>query len=272
MQLEMTAHQRARKFRAVNRATAIQTQADAAFRKASDMAAHIPLGQPILVGHHSESRDRRYRSRIHSTMIKGCELQKAASRLTSAAASAGHAIMSDDPEAIAALSAKLKQLEDAQARMKAANKLVKKKDVDGLRNLGFSDRTIANLLEPDFCGRVGFPSYATSNNNANIRRIRERIAFLQQQAVAPVMKPIVGDGWTISEDAEDNRIHIAFDRAHDDAMHAKLRSAGFKWSPTRNAYVRLRNPAAIWAAKRVVGLSESACQAPSDSDRESVSA
>ena len=34
------------------------------------MASAIPFGQPILVGHHSEGRDRRYRDRIHNTFGK----------------------------------------------------------------------------------------------------------------------------------------------------------------------------------------------------------
>jgi hypothetical protein len=35
------------------------------------MAAAIPFGQPILVGHYSERRDRRYRDRIGATIDRG---------------------------------------------------------------------------------------------------------------------------------------------------------------------------------------------------------
>lgn len=147
----MTEHQRMRKLRALNRVSAVQSQADAAFQKASAMTEHIPLGQPILVGHHSEGRDRRYRSRIHSTMIKGCELQKAASNLAAAAAGAGRAIMSDDPEAVPALTVKLAELEAMQSKMKTANKLVKKRDLDGLRKLGLNERDIAHPDSDEAC-------------------------------------------------------------------------------------------------------------------------
>lgn len=36
--------------------------------KSNEMASVIPMGQPILVGHHSEKRDRNYRNKIHNTM------------------------------------------------------------------------------------------------------------------------------------------------------------------------------------------------------------
>ncbi|KUL23200.1 DUF3560 domain-containing protein [Streptomyces regalis] len=39
--------------------------------QARQMASSIPFGQPILVGHHSEQRDRNFRDRIHNTMGKG---------------------------------------------------------------------------------------------------------------------------------------------------------------------------------------------------------
>ncbi len=39
------------------------------------MAQAIPFGQPILVGHHSEKRDRRYRGRIENHFCVSAELQ-----------------------------------------------------------------------------------------------------------------------------------------------------------------------------------------------------
>lgn len=42
-------------------------QADSLHQRAGEMAGVIPFGQPILVGHHSEGRDRNYRRRIGDT-------------------------------------------------------------------------------------------------------------------------------------------------------------------------------------------------------------
>ena len=45
--------------------------------KSSRMAEAIPFGQPILIGHHSEQRDRNYRNKIWNTMSKSVKgLQK----------------------------------------------------------------------------------------------------------------------------------------------------------------------------------------------------
>ena len=43
----------------------------AAFDAAGKRAEGIPFGQPILVGHHSERRDRNYRARIAAGMDRG---------------------------------------------------------------------------------------------------------------------------------------------------------------------------------------------------------
>jgi hypothetical protein len=43
---------------------------------------------------------------------------------------------------------------------------------------------IPELLKPDFAGRIGFADYQLSNNNAEIRRLRGRVAELEQRAAA----------------------------------------------------------------------------------------
>ena len=64
----------------------------------------IPFGQPILVGHHSETRDRNYRKRIHGQLPEERfdASKKAKRRSAERAASVGKGgISSDDPEAVA---------------------------------------------------------------------------------------------------------------------------------------------------------------------------
>ncbi len=48
-------------------------KAEDEFDQAHKMAEVIPFGQPILVGHHSEKRDRNYRKRIDNKMRKAIE-------------------------------------------------------------------------------------------------------------------------------------------------------------------------------------------------------
>lgn len=45
-----------------------------AVKAAKDISTHIPFGQPILVGHHSEKRSRRDAERIESNMIRAAQM------------------------------------------------------------------------------------------------------------------------------------------------------------------------------------------------------
>ena len=73
----------------------------------------IPLGQPILVGHHSERRHRRHLERIENTVRRGYEALEKAQELESRAdaAESRTAIDSDNPEAVRLIEEKIKKLE-----------------------------------------------------------------------------------------------------------------------------------------------------------------
>ena len=94
-------------------------------------------------------------------------------------------ILSSDENAIELLEEKLENLTDMQERMKAANKAIRLKDTEKgneqLRSMGYSDEQIKELREPDFCGRVGYPDYALTNNNANIKRVKGRLESLKKE-------------------------------------------------------------------------------------------
>ena len=51
--------------------------------------------------------------------------------------------------------------------------------------LGNPEARARELLRPDFCGRIGFPDYELRNNNANIRRMRQRLAGIERAKDAP---------------------------------------------------------------------------------------
>ena len=91
----------------------------------------IPMGQPILVGHHSEGRHRRDLNRIDSNMRKSIEAEEKANYYKEKAANAqnSYAISSDDPEAIVKLIEKYNLLVKNQEFMKSANKIVKNKKI-----------------------------------------------------------------------------------------------------------------------------------------------
>jgi len=104
-------------------------KSDTAFATAHRIADSIPLGQPILVSHHSERHARRDAERIHNGMAKGIEESDLAKHHASKADGLAHqldrSIFSDDPDAVEALEAKVAALEAERDAMKAANAEVK---------------------------------------------------------------------------------------------------------------------------------------------------
>jgi len=230
------------------------------FQKARGAVAGIPPGQPILVGHHSEARHRRDLARHDANMRRAIEADKKADDLAARAAAVGKGgISSDDPDAIPKLTAQLEQIEAAQAMMKAANKALRKGDDDALRALGMTPEQIEDLKRPDFAGRTGFPNYALTNNNANARRIRQRIKTLEAQAQQPqqpdTQQPqqpdTQGDGWTLRENIEENRIQFLFDGKPDPETRQTLKGHGFRWAPSQGAWQRHLNNAGRFAADEV---------------------
>jgi hypothetical protein len=269
------ARQEARRARLERAAARATEESAAAHKRSHDMMAAIPMGQPILLNHHSEGRDRRYRDRAWNLLGKAVHASERAAEYASRAAAVGTAgISSDDPEAVDKLREKLAGLEAEQARDKTINKLVRRKDIPGLVALGMSEATAAKLLEPDFCGRIGIPAYVGANRNGNMRRILQRIAHLERLAVTPAAPEIAGEvaadptrglaltetvtgaGFTIEDSADENRIMIKFDAIPSKDVRTALKRSGFKWSPTRGAWVRMRGANALWAAKCALGVAE----------------
>ena len=227
------------------------SEANALSKQSHDMAKTIPFGQPILVGHYSEKSDRNYRNKIENKMSRAIEVEKTASYYEEKASTLGKSgISSDDPDAIKKLQKKLAGLETLQKMMKAANKAVKKNDIEALHNLGYNDRQIAKLKAPDFCGRIGYASYALTNNNANIRSIKERITRLEKATtIEPKIIKCENSGYTYKE--EDNRCQFVFDGKPEEEIRNILKANAFKWSPTRNAWVRQLTNNGQYAARRV---------------------
>ena len=134
-------------------------------------------------------------------------------------------ISSDDPQAVEKLEAKLAALEKHQEMMKAANAAIRMKDpAKGdakLAELGYTPEDIAKLREPDFCGRIGYPAYALQNNNANIRRIRGRIAELKKRTES-TPEGWEFDGGRVVVNTTENRLQVIFDGKPDADVRLSL--------------------------------------------------
>lgn len=242
---EYEAKQEARRERLLEAAEKAEARANGYFHKGDlrEEVSGIPLGQPILVGHHSERRHRRTIERADNAMRKGIEESKRAKQLRSKANGVGTGgISSDDPEAVDKIGERVAELEARQAQMKAANAAIRKHkkadreaQVAALVALGFSEKAAGQLLEPDFCGRIGFPDYAMQNNNANIRRLKARIPRVQAVQQAEETTQQFG---TVEYREAEGRVQLVFPGKPSAEVRALLRRNAFKWSPTRAAWVR----------------------------------
>ncbi|MGA2450264.1 MAG: DUF3560 domain-containing protein [Polyangiaceae bacterium] len=235
------------------RAERLKRASEAALSRSRQISEAIPLGQPILVGHHSEKRHRRDIERIQRGFTQGIELQKEAEALERRASRAEEnpAISSDDPNAVRKLVEKLEQLEKDRARMVAANKAVRSgRPREALAELGLSERMIERILTPDPLGHIGFPSYALSNAAGEAGRLRRRISELRARAERPAPPP-VERGRIRIEEAE-NRVRVFFPDKPDASLRTTLKKAGFRWSPTVGAWQRHASNQAWYEAKRIV--------------------
>ncbi len=162
-------------------------------------------------------------------------------------------ISADDPQAIQKLEAKLEKLQAAQDTMKAVNAYYRKhKTLDGCPNLS-AERIEAMKAEMSSQWHIEdkpYPSWALSNNNAEIRRIKGRIAELtKKQETAYAGWEF--DGGTVEANREDNRLQIFFEEKPDEKTRETLKENGFRWSPKAGAWQRQLNDNAIYAADRL---------------------
>jgi Domain of unknown function (DUF3560) len=245
--------QEARRERLQARSERLREQGAASIERGSEMFKAIPMGQPILVGHSSEGADRNYRARAGRAISRGIELEKQAAEAEERAAAVGTGgISSDDPEAVTKLKAQHDNLTKLQDTMKKASAALRKNDDPALAALGFTPEKIAELKKPGCFGDIGFPRYALSNNNANIRRIEKRIRDLEVRDNTPAFKPITGNDWKCELLKEDNRIAFYFDAIPEQETRSLMKRHAFKWSPLRNAWVRMYTPNARYATKQLI--------------------
>lgn len=222
--------QEARRERLEARARKVQAEADARYKRGTEALHAIPFGQPILVGHHSERGDRAYRARAVGNIDKSFMLEKKAEYYTERAEAVGTGgISSDDPDA-------LDKLRDKLARLQLAHEMVKSKNHEA-RAKG----------EPK-----PYAPYVLSNSNANINSVKKRIEELEARESMEVRADIVREGLVVREDKEENRIMFLFDRKPDESTRSALKRYGFKWSPTRLAWVRQLNSAGRYAVNNVL--------------------
>ena len=239
----------ARIARTKTRAAKAEAEAKAQYERSHAITSGIPMGQPILVGHHSEKRHRRDIKKSHAAMGKSVAATRQAETLKRRAASAesSHAISSDDPQALEKLDARIAQLEAERDQIKETSRLLRKGDPETTERF---KRKYGRLSDAEL--RQGVPSYVLSNLGANIRRLRERRAQLAKSAVKPTRAPLARGDWTLSENQEINRVQLKGPRP-DRAGKEILKRAGFRWAPSETAWQRQLNERGWYQGEQALG-------------------
>lgn len=107
----------------------------------------IPLGQPILVGHHSEKRHRRHLERINNLVRRGYAAADKADRLQARLDNESNAITCDNPSALSLIQDKINKLEKWRAEKKASG---------------------------------NYKSWELTNSGAEIRRLKKRLIEVEK--------------------------------------------------------------------------------------------
>lgn len=250
----MSASRLSRAERYAERAEKAREEANRLYSEGSRMASIIPMGQPILVGHYSEKRDRAYRGRIDGKFRKASETESRAADLEykAQAAASNTAIYAGDPDAVQAIDEKLAKMKADREMMKKCNALIRKGDRAGLLEIVKTPAKVEELFTPDFCGRIGFPDFELRNLGANIRRLEKRRAELVTLKATGKTERMVGEVRVV-EDPDIARIQLFYPGKPDQATRDNLKRWGFRWAPSEGAWQRNLNNAGRYAAKRVLG-------------------
>ena len=189
------------------------------YEKHRNIASAIPMGQPILIGHHSEKKHRNDLKRIDNEMRKSIQESEKADYYRNKVDNIDNSkvISSDDPQAIEKLQARIEELEKAKEEVKARP----------------------------------HEWYELQYLNADIRRAKNRIKEIQELEELQ-FEDITFTGGKAILNRDINRLQLLFDTKPDEEIRTLLKGHGFKWSRYEQAWQRLYNRNGIYAVKYVI--------------------
>lgn len=177
-------------------------------------------------------------------------------------------IMAGDADATERLEVKIAAAEAVQERMKAANLAIRKHKKAGadariaaLVALGFNAARAKLLLEPDYCGRIGFADFEMTNNNANIKRMKERLGSVAAAQAKPEVQA-QGEHARYEDSPADNRVRLFFVGKPAEDVRKELKSHGFRWTPSLGCWQAYRNWRTLPKAREIAGLQGTSADVP----------
>lgn len=226
-----------------------KAKARAAFDRSRKMLEGIPLGQPILVGHHSEKRHRRTLEKSDNAMRAACESDAMASHHASKAAGLARqletSIYSDDEDAPERLAERIAELEAKRASKRAIGaawrkaKRPKSTDAEGwarvasILGLDPSDEVIRRAIrdcasEEGFCNRGPVPDYVLSNLGGNVSRLKKRLEEVERRRKREAETEAAG-GLRIARSTLADFCNVQFSKKPERSIIDALKANGFHW-------------------------------------------
>lgn len=201
------------------RAEQAEQRSQVHYENQNKILSAIPMGQPILTGHHSEKRHRNDLKKIDNEMRKSIQESEKADYYRNKIDNIdnGKAISSDDPQAIEKLQARIEELEKAKLEVKARP----------------------------------HEWYELPYLNADIRRCKDRIKEIQELEELQ-FEDVTFNGGKAILNREINRLQLLFDAIPDEETRTTLKKHGFKWSRYEQAWQRLYNKNGIRAVRYVI--------------------
>lgn len=199
-----------------------EAKSNAMLDHAHAMADVIPFGQPILVGHHSERRDRNYRDRVWNAMGAAVENARKADAMQTRAANieaqAAHAIYTDDADAVERLEQRIAELEAERDAIKAENAAFRKTHRAELATMTAYQRNEA----------MPHPAYRVTNLTGNIKRNRDRLQQVRQQQERQAAAE-AAEGGVLVEQLGHGYCRVTFTEKPARDVLTALKAAGYRW-------------------------------------------
>lgn len=210
-----------------------ETRANQLSEQSHKMMSVIPMGQPILIGHHSEKRDRNYRNRAWNKMGKSVEQRHLAEhhieKASGLEAQLERTIFSDDPNAIEAIEGRIADNEAKREHMKKVNSLYRKGDAEGLKALGFDLEALREKLKDAYSWcQQPYPGYELQNLGQRINTDKKRLEQVKTQNSRREAAETAPNGVTL-EKCQMGYCRVTFAEKPARSILNDLRAAGFCW-------------------------------------------
>lgn len=168
-------------------------------------------------------------------------------------------IMASDSDAVQQLQQKINQRRALQEHMRAVNKAHKAylKNPASLDKSGLSDeaKAIVRTYQPAYSWEPHpFAPYQLSNNNKELKRLEARTQSISEAQATPATEHESESGIRIEDCPPDNRVRLFFPNKPDAEVRKRLKSNGFRWAPSIEAWQAYRNHWSLKLAKEIAGL------------------